>query len=61
MMASSLCMLGVRHGDKTVLGDGRKLYGRALLQFLKELRSLSNGNRIRLIINARLLGLFEVC
>lgn len=60
-MASSLCMLGVRHRDETVLAHGRRLYGRALLQFVKELRNLSNGNRMGLIINARLLGLFEAC
>jgi len=61
VIANSLCMFGVQHGDATMLGEGRKLYGRALLQLVKGLRNLGEKSRPSLILNARLLSLFEVC
>lgn len=61
VIANSLCMFGLRHEDAAILGEGRKLYGRALLQLVKGLRDLGEQSRLNLILNARLLALFEAC
>ena len=61
VIATSLCMCGLRHGDDIVFREGRKLYGRALLHMAEGLRNLGEKNRPNLIMTARLLGLFEVC
>lgn len=47
--------------DEAIFEEGRSLYGRALLQLAKDLKSPGHRNRLRLILTARFLSLFEVC
>jgi len=61
MIANSLCMIGVQQEDETALREGRELYGRAMLQLAEGLQDLDDRSRLSLIVQARLLGLFEVC
>lgn len=61
MMAISLCIFGLQYMDEAIFEEGRSLYGRALLQLAKDLKSPGHRNRLRLILTARFLSLFEVC
>lgn len=53
-------MLGFQQRDDRVLGEGRRLYGLALLKLGKRLQNVSQTERLTLVRTARMLGLFEV-